>query len=434
MISKLKISTRFAAQATEADFEQVYQRTLPRVYNFFRYRFGDDPLAEDLTSETFEKAWRQREKYQRDLGAFSTWLFTIARNVAIDHFRKPRNEVPLHEALDLPSGEITMDDLTQQNMEYARLASLLAQLADRDRELVALKYGAGLTNRAIARLCGLSESNVAVILHRLIQTLPRRMGETMNDDFLNRFQKPPRIEFAATLYKRINQPMKTQKPASLRLRTAFIVVTVLLVAMFAFSPVVRAFARQGIIQLRQLLISHDPTYAEQFESRINSGTPTATLEPDLPTVEWQAHPLLTLEEASIQAGFPAYQVSDVPENASVVMRFVSLPDANNRFTRITTTYQSSETTLVFTQTSYESDSAEQVLPAGNATVTTVTVQGVQGTWIEGLRLSTYVDENNKVALQYANLLIWEKDGFEFQLQSTPGLSLEELLKIAKSIF
>lgn len=170
MISKLKL-TRFTTRATEEDLEQFYQAALPRVYNFFRYRFGDDPLAEDLTSETFEKAWRQREKYRRDLSAFSTWLFTIARNIAIDHFRKRRNEIPLHEALDLPSDEIALDDLAQQHTDYARLASLLTQLTARDRELVALKYGAGLTNRAIARLCKLSESNVAVILHRAIQTL-----------------------------------------------------------------------------------------------------------------------------------------------------------------------------------------------------------------------------------------------------------------------
>ena len=64
-----------------------------------------------------------------------------------------------------------MDDLTQQHTDYARLSILLSQLADRDRELVALKYGAGLTNRAIAGLSGLSESNVAVILHRAVQTL-----------------------------------------------------------------------------------------------------------------------------------------------------------------------------------------------------------------------------------------------------------------------
>ena len=171
MISKLKISSWFAAQATEEDFEQFYHTELPRVYNFFRYRFGDGPLAEDLTSETFEKAWRHREKYKRDLSALSTWIFTIARNISIDHYRKKENEVSLNEALDLPSDETTMDDLAQQHTESARLSILLAQLADRDRELVALKYGAGLTNRAIAGLSGLSESNVAVILHRAVQTL-----------------------------------------------------------------------------------------------------------------------------------------------------------------------------------------------------------------------------------------------------------------------
>jgi RNA polymerase sigma-70 factor (ECF subfamily) len=171
MITKLKISTWFSAQATEEDFEQFYHAELPRVYNFFRYRFGDGPLAEDLTSETFEKAWRHREKYKRDLSALSTWIFTIARNISIDHYRKKENEVSINEALDLPSDEITMDDLAQQHTDYARLSILLSQLADRDRELVALKYGAGLTNRAIAGLSGLSESNVAVILHRAVQTL-----------------------------------------------------------------------------------------------------------------------------------------------------------------------------------------------------------------------------------------------------------------------
>jgi RNA polymerase sigma-70 factor, ECF subfamily len=171
MISKLKMSTWFAAQATEEDFEQFYYAELPRVYNFFRYRFGDGPQAEDLTSETFEKAWKHREKYKRDLSALSTWIFTIARNVAIDYYRKKDNEVSLNEAVNSPSNEMTIDELAQQHIEYARLSILLAQLVDRDRELVALKYGAGLTNRAIAGLSGLTESNVAVILHRAVHTL-----------------------------------------------------------------------------------------------------------------------------------------------------------------------------------------------------------------------------------------------------------------------
>ena len=70
--------------AREVDWEAAYQADLPRIYNFFRYRVGDDHVAEDLTAATFEKAWRNRHRYRYDLAAFSTWLFSIARHSAAD--------------------------------------------------------------------------------------------------------------------------------------------------------------------------------------------------------------------------------------------------------------------------------------------------------------------------------------------------------------
>jgi RNA polymerase sigma-70 factor (ECF subfamily) len=153
------------------DFEELYRAELSRVYNFFRYRIGDNQFAEDLTAETFERAWRHRERYRNDIAAFSTWLFTIARRVAQDYYRKHRhNEIPLDEISNISANELT-EDTFQQNADFAQLSVLLARLADRERELVALKYGAGLTNRAIAHLSGLTESNVGVILYRTIQTL-----------------------------------------------------------------------------------------------------------------------------------------------------------------------------------------------------------------------------------------------------------------------
>jgi len=74
----------------EVDWESVYAEALPRVYNFFRYRVGDETLAEELTAAVFEKAWRARDRYRRDLSTFSTWLLTIARHLATDYFRKKR--------------------------------------------------------------------------------------------------------------------------------------------------------------------------------------------------------------------------------------------------------------------------------------------------------------------------------------------------------
>jgi RNA polymerase sigma-70 factor, ECF subfamily len=170
MTTRNDLLVRFGFSIDEADFEELYRAELPRVYNYFRFRVGDGPLAEDLTSETFEKAWRNRWRYRRDLAAFSTWVFTIARRVAQDQYRRQRKDVPL-EAVSEARTDENLEDLIEQLADTARVAVLLARLADRERELVALKYGAGLTNRAIAKLSGLSESNVGVILHRAVQQL-----------------------------------------------------------------------------------------------------------------------------------------------------------------------------------------------------------------------------------------------------------------------
>jgi RNA polymerase sigma-70 factor (ECF subfamily) len=160
----------WARKARATDWDAQFAEALPRVYNFFRYRVGDGPLAEDLTSITFEKAWRARERYDRDRAAFGTWLLTVARNVATDHYRSRKPSVPLDEVEDLPGGP-TPEDLAVRRSDHERLGRLLAGRPERDRELLALKYGAEFTNREIARLTGLSESNVGTILHRAVEAL-----------------------------------------------------------------------------------------------------------------------------------------------------------------------------------------------------------------------------------------------------------------------
>jgi RNA polymerase sigma-70 factor (ECF subfamily) len=157
----------------EVDWDAAYAEQLPRIYNYFRFRLGSEVDVEELTSRTFEKAWRARHRYRRDLGAFSTWLFKIAQNSALDYLRSRRNHLPIEAALD-----VVIEDTPQLRAEHgsdlARLAKLTEALPERDRELIALKYGAALSNRDIALLIGLSESNVGTILHRTVQTLRSR--------------------------------------------------------------------------------------------------------------------------------------------------------------------------------------------------------------------------------------------------------------------
>lgn len=160
----------WARDAAELDWDAAYADLLPRVFNFFRYRLGNDAMAEDLTSRTFEKAWTQRARYRRDLAGLSTWVFSIARNVAVDHLRAQRPHLPL-EAADHVAAVGTPQDNAAQASDLQRLAALLQRLPAREQELVALKYGAEATNRAIAALTGLSESNVGTILHRVVRDL-----------------------------------------------------------------------------------------------------------------------------------------------------------------------------------------------------------------------------------------------------------------------
>ena len=156
--------------AREADWDALYANQLPHVYNYFRYRVGDGAVAEDLTSLTFEKAWVARLRYRRDLGAFSTWLMTIARNVATDHFRRRRDHAPL-DAAEHVAGTEDPHHLAERREDFERLSRLLNELPERDRDLVSLKYGAELTNRAIAKHMRLTETNVGTLLHRAVQKL-----------------------------------------------------------------------------------------------------------------------------------------------------------------------------------------------------------------------------------------------------------------------
>lgn len=160
-------------ETNELNWDALYAHQAPRIYNYFRFRLGSECDVEELTARTFEHAWRSRSRYRRDLAGFSTWLFSIAQNIGTDHLRARREHLPIDAALEVRA-EGTPDQDAELRSDLARLALLCGALPERERELVALKYGAVINNRLIAQLTGLSESNVGTILHRVVQTLRER--------------------------------------------------------------------------------------------------------------------------------------------------------------------------------------------------------------------------------------------------------------------
>lgn len=153
------------------DWDAVYWEFMPRVYNYFRYQVGDSLVAEDLTATTFVKIWKARRDYKPNRGALSTWLFTIARNTGKDYFRRERMSLPL-ETMQLPvSDKRPVEDLLLNAQDSARLLELLEQISPKERELIALKYGLGMTNRAVAKLLDMNESTVGSTLYRTVKWL-----------------------------------------------------------------------------------------------------------------------------------------------------------------------------------------------------------------------------------------------------------------------
>lgn len=165
------------AQTDPAAFAALFDHYYPRIFNYLLYRTRDPQTADDLTAQSFELVMRRLSQYQPARGSFVAWLFTIARNTANKHSRaqRVRQWVSLDALLNRRSADAGLDEIAAHNDQLARVLAQVAALGEREREVIALRFGAGLTNRRIAELSGLSESHVGVVLYRALQKLKSQL-------------------------------------------------------------------------------------------------------------------------------------------------------------------------------------------------------------------------------------------------------------------
>jgi len=155
------------------DFEQAYDEHAWRLFGFFAQRLDSRADVEDLTQMTFERALGAWESYDPSRGSIGTWLFTIARNLLIDHHRgatAPARRGSSWGAID-PSSEPLLEGPEQSLGVSVELAAALAALSDREREVVALRFGADMRGPQIAATLGLTLANVQQILSRALRKL-----------------------------------------------------------------------------------------------------------------------------------------------------------------------------------------------------------------------------------------------------------------------
>lgn len=170
--------SRVPVRVYTSEFAELYRAHIGAVYNYCLFRVGNGAVAEDLTADTFERAWRAHPRYEPERAEFATWLFAIGRRVVADWERQRarRPLVTLEEqqpdSRPSPEAEVEAAESAQQ------LRQLVLGLPPQEQELIALKFGAGMSNRQIAALLGKGESAIGSALFRAMQKLRMQVRNT----------------------------------------------------------------------------------------------------------------------------------------------------------------------------------------------------------------------------------------------------------------
>ena len=151
------------------DFEALYRAARDDVFAYVATLLRDRGAAEDVTALAFERAFRKRTSFDARRGSECAWLFGIARNAALDELRKRKRTAQL--AIDPEDMGAATDDEADRTLRRTAVRAALAELPPRERELIALKFHAGLDNAELAAVLGVSVSNAGTRLHRALTKL-----------------------------------------------------------------------------------------------------------------------------------------------------------------------------------------------------------------------------------------------------------------------
>jgi RNA polymerase sigma-70 factor, ECF subfamily len=163
-------------------FDIFYDRYHIQVYRYLYAHLRDEQDVADLMQQIFFQAWKQRQTYQPERGAVATWLLSIAHHRLVDFYRLSRPSVPLDDISDIAVSEQNPEAKVLSEESIAVVRELLAALPQSERELLVLRFAAGLSSGEIAVVIGKSEAatkkQLTRLLHRLREQYRRRDLET----------------------------------------------------------------------------------------------------------------------------------------------------------------------------------------------------------------------------------------------------------------
>ena len=170
MTSTLTAPLQSRTPSPALDFDALYRAARDDVYAYVATLLRDRVAAEDVTAAAFERAYRKQRSYKAARGSERAWLFGIARNAALDELRRRKRAAALAaEPADVDAA--LPEEAAEAALRRAAVRAALARIGPRERELIALKFHAGLDNAEIAAVLGVSVSNAGTQLHRAMTKL-----------------------------------------------------------------------------------------------------------------------------------------------------------------------------------------------------------------------------------------------------------------------
>jgi RNA polymerase sigma factor (sigma-70 family) len=164
-----------SVQADSKNFDEVYEKYYKKLVNYLRSRLSEKALAEDLASEVFEKAFKTIKDFKWQGISLSAWIFRIARNLLTDHYRKVGRRgktVSLTEIEDLfEDDKVSLKNEVVKDEQDVAIYNAMREFGDEDQYLLYYKFFEELSNKEIAKLMKISESNVGTRLYRIRKKL-----------------------------------------------------------------------------------------------------------------------------------------------------------------------------------------------------------------------------------------------------------------------
>ncbi len=164
-----------ATKRDEAAFAELYSHYVEKIYRYIYYKVGDASEAEDLCGQAFLKAWEAIERYTWTGYPFSSWLYRLAHNLVVDHYRTHRESLPLDDTIVTREEPVDPEIALLNSIQAQELRQAIGQLTGEQRQVIHFKFIEGYDNADIARMMNKKEGAIRALQYRALHSLQEIM-------------------------------------------------------------------------------------------------------------------------------------------------------------------------------------------------------------------------------------------------------------------